>query len=216
MKTIESTDTKGLAAWQLFIKNAALTEEQAHQFKRYLELLLAWNEDINLTSIESVATIISHHFQDSLAVAEQIDFKDGDMICDVGSGGGFPGIPLKIKYPFLRVVLIEVVHKKVHFLNTVIKELGLQDIEVCSYDWRTFLRKTSHPINYFFARASLRPDELIRLFSPGWAYSGATLVYWASRDWQMGEKEASFFIKESSYSIDHKKRRLVFFAKKGV
>lgn len=213
MKTIDPTDSKGLAAWQSFIEKENLTEQQTQQFKRYLELLLAWNEDINLTSIESVATVISHHFQDSLAVTQAVSFTQDDMICDVGSGGGFPGIPLKIKYPHLKVILIEVQHKKRVFLQTVIQELGLTDIELNAYDWRTFLRKTTYPITYFLARASLRPDELIRLFSPSTAYHNAILIYWASKSWQLGPKEQPYFIKETSYSVDSKKRRLIFFGK---
>ncbi len=214
MKTIELTDTKGVVAWQSFITAQQLTDAQAEQFKRYLELLLAWNEDINLTSIESVATIISHHFQDSLAVAQQVQFNEQDMICDVGSGGGFPGIPLKIRYPYLKVLLIEVQHKKIAFLTTVIKELGLTDIEVCSYDWRTFLRKTSYSITYFMARASLRPDELVRLYRPSSPYRLATLIYWASRQWQMSSVEAPFYAREASYIIEHKRRRLIFFSQR--
>ena len=212
MKTIDPADSKELVAWQTFIEKEQLTEQQTQQFKKYLALLRAWNQDINLTSIEQVSTIISHHFQDSLAVAQVVSFSPDDMICDVGSGGGFPGIPLKIKYPQLKVILIEVQHKKRVFLQTVIEELGLTDIEISPYDWRTFLRKTSYPITYFLARASLRPDELTRLFSPSTSYHNATLIYWASQSWQLEPKEQPYFSKETAYSIDAKKRRLIFFS----
>lgn len=211
LKLIESEDTKGLTAWESFIAREHLSDQQAQQFRRYLDLLIAWNEDINLTSIESIATIISHHFQDSLSVAQEVTFKEGDALCDVGTGAGFPGIPLKIKYPFLKVVLIEVQHKKRQFLQAVIDALGLENVEISSWDWRTFLRKTNYPITYFLARASLRPDELIRLFKPSSPYRHAELIYWASRDWQIGQEESPFFRKEYPYSIDHKKRRLIFF-----
>lgn len=211
VKTIEQSDTKGVAAWNSFIQTQHLSDQQSAQFKEYLELLLAWNQDINLTTIESVATIISHHFQDSLAVADVVALTANDMIVDVGSGGGFPGIPLKIKFPELRVILLEVQHKKITFLNTVIEQLGLQGIEVCSYDWRTFLRKTTYPVTYFMTRASLRPDELIRVFKPSSPYKDATLIYWASKHWIMGAPEEPFYKKEVEYSIEHKRRRLVFF-----
>src|ERR1700722_9127911 len=106
MNTKNLFDAKGDKAWESFVKEQALSPMQEQQFKRYLELLVTWNQDINLTSIESVATIISHHFEDSLRVGDHVTFTAYDMVGDIGSGGGFPGIPLKIKYPELSVVLI--------------------------------------------------------------------------------------------------------------
>lgn len=206
-------DAKGDKVWESFVKKQALSPLQEQQFRRYLELLVMWNKDINLTSIESVATIISHHFEDSLSIGSYVTFTAQDMVADIGSGGGFPGIPLKIKYPELPVVLIEVHQKKVAFLTTVIKELGLTGIEIYTLDWRTFLRKTTYPITYFVARASISLEEMVRLFSPGFAYKNATLIYWASQHWIMGVQEAPFFSKEVAYTIEHKKRRLVFFVR---
>lgn len=175
-------------------------------------MLLDWNKKFNLTSIETVPSILAHHFQDSLAIGKFQEFKEGDMICDVGSGGGFPGIPLKIRYPHLRVVLLEVNQKKISFLNAVIEELGLTDCSVSSLDWRTFLRVSTDPVNYFLARASLRPEELMRMFQAGCQYKQATLVYWAAASWEIAPKEESFFAAEHAYTVDAKRRRLIFFS----
>jgi uncharacterized protein (DUF427 family) len=113
------------------------------------------------------------------------------------------------------MILIEVLAKRVEFLRAVIDELGLEGITISTLDWRTFLRTTSFPITYFCARASLRPDELIRIFKPNCPYRGATLLYWASDKWVMGQPEAPFFLKEASYMMGAKRRRLVFFAQPG-
>ncbi len=128
--------------WQGFFDAESLTHEQAEQFKRVHALLTEWNDRINLTSITDLADIIDYHFRDSLSLGHAIDLTSIKMIADVGTGAGFPGIPLKIKYPHLHVILIEVVQKKIKFLNTVIQELGLKNIEVVSYDCLKFLRKS--------------------------------------------------------------------------
>src|SRR5438552_813274 len=132
MKT--KTPERTAELFNQFIGQENLTQEQASLFERYQALLLDWNEKINLTAITQPAQIVKDHFQDSLYVKHQVDFTKISMICDVGTGAGFPGIPLKIAFPHLKVILLEVTLKKVEFLNHVIKALDLQDIEVCDLD----------------------------------------------------------------------------------
>lgn len=202
-------------AWHQFVEEEKLSVEQAHAFEQYALLLLAWNDIMNITTITDIPVLLKDHFQDSLHLAHVMPFTARDWICDVGSGGGFPGIPLKIMHPDLPIVLLEVNTKKIRFLNTVIATLGLRHIEVCSLDWRTFIRKAPYPITLFLARASLRPDELMRIFRPGCVYKHARLVYWASRTWELGAKEAAFLEKEERYDIGNKHRRLLFFKQMG-
>ena len=197
--------------WQNFKKEESLSQEQVSQFKRYQKLLSEWNDRMNLTSITEISDIIEYHFKDSLSLGHSIDFKNIKMIADVGTGGGFPGIPLKIKYPHVQVILIEVVQKKIKFLQTVIQELGLTGIEVVSYDWLTFLRTSSYPIDLFCARASLAPHVLVTMFSSWCTYKKATLVYWASSSWTTTESVVPFFENEVSYIVGQKQRKLVFF-----
>jgi len=199
------------AAWHQFVDQERLSVTQAHAFEQYALLLLAWNDIMNITTITDIPVLLKDHFQDSLHVLPFLSLQETSFVCDVGSGGGFPGIPLKIMRPEIPMVLLEVNTKKHRFLNTVITTLGLQNIEVCALDWRTFIRKAPYPVTHFVARASLRPDELVRIFKAGCAYKQAELIYWASRAWQMGDKEKPFFVREESYDIGNKHRRLLFF-----
>lgn len=96
-------------------------------FLRYLAELKAWNRKINLTSIEEDREIIIKHFLDSLIPLKYLN--KADTILDVGSGGGFPGIPLKIAAPSLKITLMDTVQKKVHFMRHIIRTLGLTGIE---------------------------------------------------------------------------------------
>ncbi len=200
--------------WSDFIKEYNLTPAQASQFATYLTMVRESNELFNLTAITEPKEIIAHHFQDSLAISKSVDFKTVSMIADVGSGAGFPGIPLKIAFPHLRVNLIEVAHKKVGFLRDVIETLKLDNIEVIDLDWRTFLRKTDEPIDLFVSRASLHTDELIRMFRANCPYRTKHVAYWASKEWQPMKIEEPFLLREFDYTIKGKRRRIVFFADK--
>lgn len=198
--------------WQSFIQYNGLNNRQVEQFEKYLAMLDVWNKKTNITRITSATDVILYHLQDSLQVDRFIDIPSKKGMADVGTGGGFPGIPLKIKYPHLPIVLIEVNSKKILFLEAVIKELGLEGIEVCSLDWRTFLRKSDYEIDLFCSRASLHPDELVRVFSPMCDYRHATLIYWASIGWQPEGPEREFLQAEQSYMVGDKERKYVFFA----
>ena len=197
--------------WQNFVDAESLTVEQIAQFKRYTQLLTDWNERMNLTAITDLADIIDYHFKDSLALGHIIDLQKITMIADVGTGAGFPGIPLKIVYPHLHVILIEVVQKKVKFLQAVIQDLGLTNIEVVSVDWLTFLRTSMRPVNLFCARASLAPELLVSMFAKWSGYKKAKLVYWAANSWEKTAVIVPFLEKEVSYTVGQKNRKLVFF-----
>lgn len=195
--------------WQRFAEQENLSDHQLDQFKTYAALLEEWGDRMNLTAIEGTKNIIRNHFQDSLEVGRFVDMNAVHTICDVGSGGGFPGIPLKIKYPHLEVILIEVNHKKITFLDTIINKLKLEGVMVYDLDWRTFLRTTDYAIDLFLARASLHTDELVRMFKPGCPYKASRLIYWASRDWQPGKKDESYVNSEYVYQLGSKKRRYI-------
>jgi 16S rRNA (guanine(527)-N(7))-methyltransferase RsmG len=190
-----------------------LTEQQTAQFNQYLSLLLKANQDFNLTTIIDPLDAIEYHFKDSLAVGKFISFSSLKGVMDVGTGGGFPGIPLKIKYPAVPFFLLEVTQKKITFLQQVIQALSLKEIEVVPLDWRTFLRKAELPIELFVARASLQPSELLRAFAPSSRYKDAELIYWASREWEPTADVRPFIQKVEEYTVGKRLRKLVFLKK---
>ena len=114
------------------VKDLGLTIAEAHagQFVRYLAHLLEWNKAINLTAIIDPKEIIIKHFVDSLVGLVATSFPQNSMVVDVGSGGGFPGIPLKIVRSDIRLTLVEPTQKKCSFLNSVIGLLKLQDVSI--------------------------------------------------------------------------------------
>ena len=199
------------ALWAALQRDFGLLQGQVNQLKRYAQLLIEWNEKFNLTALLDIPSIIHYHFYDSLKIADFVDFNAISAVADIGSGAGFPGIPLKILFPHVSVMLIEVNHKKRTFLQHIIQEFALDNVCVVGDDWRTFLRTTSYTIDYFLARASLQPEELVRIFKPSCVYRNATLVYWASEKWMPGTVEAPFVKNEIGYTIDDIQRRYVFF-----
>ena len=113
-------------------RDLGLTIEEVHaeQFMRYLAHLIEWNKAINLTAIANPQEIIIKHFVDSLSALIATSFPKNGLVLDIGSGGGFPGIPLKIARSDIRLILVEPVRKKCSFLNSVIGLLKLHDVAV--------------------------------------------------------------------------------------
>lgn len=109
--------------------NISLSEEQLQQFLRYKELLLEWNEKMNLTAITDEKEIMLKHFADCISVLSVYTPKDGAKLIDVGTGAGFPGVPLKIAMPSLKVTLLDSLNKRINFLNELTLDLGLKDVE---------------------------------------------------------------------------------------
>lgn len=108
--------------------NITLTEDQVNKFVIYKSLLKEWNQKINITSIEDDEEIDIKHFLDSLTPINTGLFKEKIKVIDIGTGGGFPGIPLKIYKGDIEVVLLDSLNKRINYLNEVIKNLNLTDI----------------------------------------------------------------------------------------
>lgn len=106
-----------------------ITPVQARQFLDYHDLLIKWNSFMNLTAITDFEGVVKKHFVDSLSISLAKKLSDVDNLIDVGTGAGFPGIPLKIAYPHLKVTLLDSLRKRIDFLDQVIDKLGLSGIE---------------------------------------------------------------------------------------
>ena len=109
-----------------------LTNVQKEQFQQYFQLLVEWNEKMNLTAITDEEGVYLKHFYDSLALGFHHELLN-QTLCDVGAGAGFPSIPLKIVFPDLKVTIVDSLNKRITFLNTLVETLGLRDVQ-CFHD----------------------------------------------------------------------------------
>lgn len=106
-----------------------LNDTQIAQFIKYYEILVEWNSFMNLTGITEYEEVVQKHFVDSLVLSKAIDVNQLESLIDVGTGAGFPGIPLKIAYPHLQVTLLDSLQKRIKFLDEVVNQLGLENVE---------------------------------------------------------------------------------------
>jgi len=114
---------------QFKISNCLITESQAEKLYKYYKMLVEKNKVMNLTAITEFEDVIMKHFIDSAIMVTKLDIPDGSSILDLGTGAGFPGLPLKIVRDDLKVVLVDSLNKRINFLNEVIDELGISNIE---------------------------------------------------------------------------------------
>ena len=107
--------------------NIVLSDIQKKQYEKYFELVVEWNQKINLTAITEEEEFYAKHFYDSISLSFYRDYSKVSNICDVGSGAGFPSIPLKILYPNLKVTIVDSLNKRIKFLDLLKDELELTD-----------------------------------------------------------------------------------------
>ncbi|MEG0261130.1 MAG: 16S rRNA (guanine(527)-N(7))-methyltransferase RsmG [Lysinibacillus sp.] len=109
-------------------KGIVLSDTQIAQFKKYFELLVEWNEKMNLTAITDQPSVYLKHFYDSISTSFYFDFTKVTTVCDVGAGAGFPSIPIKICFPHLQVTIVDSLNKRITFLNHLSETLHLDNM----------------------------------------------------------------------------------------
>ncbi len=112
-----------LTSWSI-----PVSDDQLEQFETYYNLLIDWNSKMNLTAITDRSEVEIKHFLDSVALASVINLNETKSIADIGTGAGFPGIPIKILFPHIKILLLDSLNKRIGFLNKVIDELNLTGI----------------------------------------------------------------------------------------
>ena len=133
--------------------NIEVTNEKLDLLEKFYNILIGWNEKINLTTIVEKDKVYLKHFYDSLTLYKEIDFTKDITLCDVGSGAGFPGIVIKIFFPNVKITLIDSLQKRVNYLNEVIKKLELKNIKAEHFRMEDYSRIHEEEFDYVTARA---------------------------------------------------------------
>ena len=145
--------------------NIITTEKQLEQLEKYYQILVTENSKYNLTSITNKEDVYLKHFYDSITISKIINL-DNQTLCDIGTGAGFPGMVLKIIFPNLKVTLVDATLKKCHFLEMVIKELGLKEIEVINNRAEEYAKTTREKYDIVTSRAVAPLKHLLEYSIP--------------------------------------------------
>lgn len=189
---------------QLALLNISLNKNQIEQFYRYYELLIEWNKVMNLTTITDYDEVNEKHFIDSLSIVKILDFLDIKTVIDVGTGAGFPGIPLKIVFPHLKIVLLDSLQKRVNFLDTVINEIGLNSIITLHGRAEDFARKSEYreQFDLCVSRAVANLSVLSEYCIP-YVKKGGIFIAYKSGNMQEELKQSEIAVKVLGGSIEN-------------
>lgn len=146
--------------------NIELTDEKYNQLCEYYELLINWNNKINLTSITEEKEVFIKHFYDSLSINKIIDLKEIKTLCDIGTGAGFPGIVIKILFPNIHVTLVDSLTKRINFLNQVKEELDLKDLDIINSRAEIYSKTVREQYDVVTSRAVAKLNVLLEISFP--------------------------------------------------
>lgn len=196
------------ATQQLFTEQLAalgidLSEKQLKQFETYFSLLVEWNEKMNLTGITERGAVYEKHFYDSMTLTKVVDLNEVSSLADIGSGAGFPSIPLAIAFPHLKVTIVDSLAKRIRFLEELTSQLGLAYVSPLHGRAEDVARLRAHRDQYDIvtARAVARLAVLNEFCLP-FVKAGGTFI--AMKGTGISEE-----LSESKYSIDKLNGKLV-------
>ena len=146
--------------------NIELSDRQLEQFEIYFNFLVEYNNYVNLTAITDEEDVYIKHFYDSILVGKVFDLTNVKTICDVGSGAGFPSIPLKIVYPHLNVTIVDGLDKRITFLKQLVSKLGLTNVNLVHGRAEEYAKDHRESFDMVTARAVARANILNELCIP--------------------------------------------------
>lgn len=178
--------------------NIVLNEEKLNDLDKYYKLLIEYNEKINLTAITDEKDVYLKHFYDSLTLSKVIDLNKDLLLCDIGTGAGFPGIVLKIVFPKLNITLLESLDKRIKFLNVVIETLNLKNIKAIHSRIEDF--NEIEKFDVVVSRAVAKTNVLLELGCRLPKTNGLFILMKGNIEEELKESENS--IKKLNYSIE--------------
>ncbi len=144
----------------------SINDDILNKLEKYYNLLIKYNEVMNLTAITEKKQVYLKHFYDSLCIIKVIDLNNEESLCDIGTGAGFPGIVLKIFYPHLKVTLLDSLNKRIDFLKIIIKELNLTNIEAIHIRAEEYALNNREKFDVVTSRAVANLNTLLELSIP--------------------------------------------------
>ena len=166
-----------------------ITDKQLEQLNEYYKALVEWNKKINLTSITDEKDVYLKHFYDSLTLFKEYDLTKDISLCDVGTGAGFPGIVLKIVFPNLKITLVDSLQKRLKFLDYVIKQLDLKDVELVHERMEYYSKQNEEKFDIITSRAVAKVKILVEISFKALKISGHLILMKASFEEELSDAE---------------------------
>lgn len=167
----------------------SITDKQLEQLNEYYKALVEWNKKINLTSITDEKDVYLKHFYDSLTLFKEYDLTKDISLCDVGTGAGFPGIVLKIVFPNLKITLVDSLQKRLKFLDYVIKQLDLKDVELVHERMEYYSKQNEEKFDIITSRAVAKVKILVEISFKALKISGHLILMKASFEEELSDAE---------------------------
>ncbi|MBO6195055.1 MAG: 16S rRNA (guanine(527)-N(7))-methyltransferase RsmG [Bacilli bacterium] len=176
----------------------SIDEDKLNKLEKYYELLIEWNEKINLTAITEKEEVYLKHFYDSLTLIKAYNLNQNIKVCDVGSGAGFPGIVLKIFFENIDITLVDALNKRINFLNLVIDKLNLKKVHTIHSRAEDFAKNHIEEFDLVTSRAVAKLNMLNELCIPIVKINGYFIPLKANIDEEIKESEKSLKILNSN------------------